>query len=1201
MKPNCHQDNEKALPLSPTQVGIRLIGVFLLLFCLQVQAKTVAQTLTINEQNASLEKLFKLIEKQSGYSFVYNKLLLQNAQPVTIQGTDMPLKKVLDICFANQSVTYKIDKNNIIVKQKVVGAQLEAALPGDTLIDISGKVTNEKGEPIPGVSITVKNSAKGTSTDDTGNFILKNVSPNAMLQANCINCETLSIQVNNRTFLSFSLKPSIARLEEVAISASTGYQQIPKERITGSFVLIDNKLLNRKVSTNILDRLEGVTSGLNTYNSPLNGTISRMPSTGSTLGLTVRGESTVSFNVNKNPLIIVDNFPYEGDIRNLNPNDIESITVLKDAAAASIWGSRSGNGVIVISTKKAKENQNQQIDFNSNITIGNAPNIYYDKNYINSSDYIDIERYLFSKNFFNSDINNQTSRPALSPVVDILANIRSGNISSDVGEQLLNNLRKNDVRDDYKNFFYQKSLKQQYSFSIRGGSQKNTYVFSVGYDNNKAELKRNGYSRFTLNAINTFKPLKKVDITTFVNYSQNKTLLNNQVGYGTAGSIGVSKYNQIFPYTRLVDETGKALSVVKNYRAKYIDSVERLGFLDWRYRPLDEMNLGDNNTGIQSFLFRTSIKYNILSSFSLEMLYQNEQQKISTRDNRNSKTFYTRNLVNRFTTYDPLTKSFTYNLPKGDLLSLGEFDWNINNFRIQANFNKRFGLHSINSIGGIEIKQLRAKGFTRQSYGYDPNSGTAVMNLNYSTTYPTNPSGSAMLSSLLPTLNGSVQDVLNRYVSYYGNAGYSYNDKYDFTISARKDGANLFGVKTNDKFTPLWSSGIGWTISNENFYKSSILPYLKLRASYGFNGNVYDGPAYTIGYYGVDPVTGARIINPIVPGNNELTWEKVKNINIGIDFSTKSNFLKGTLEVFKKEGKGLVEATTVPEQTGYPTITSNAANTTTKGVDLTLTSNIRIAKVNWSTTLLFSYLTDKLNSYSTSPNAYSFQADPGSLIYIKGKPLYGILSYKWGGLDASNGDPQGYLNGKISKDYSGIIANYNADSLVYHGSGRPKIFGSFRNDFEYRGFTLSVNIIYKLKYFFRRTSISTNYQDLLNSGMNSDYFARWQKPGDEKNTNIPSLSYPSDYNKSLFYQYSEALVEKGDNIRLQDIRFGYSIPTKNGSRIPFKRIEVFTYLSNLGIIWRANKYDIDPDVYTTKTTHNLPNPFSISFGVQASF
>jgi hypothetical protein len=378
------------------------------------------------------------------------------------------------------------------------------------------------------------------------------------------------------------------------------------------------------------------------------------------------------------------------------------------------------------------------------------------------------------------------------------------------------------------------------------------------------------------------------------------------------------------------------------------------------------------------------------------------------------------------------------------------------------------------------------------------------------------------------------------------------------------------------------------------------LPFLILRATYGFNGNVYNGSAYPTGGYLTGSLTGQPLIINISAPNPNLRWEKVRNINIGIDFALKKNILMGSLEFYRKDGRDLIENIPLAPSTGYQAFTGNAAKTLTHGIDLNLQSEVINRSFQWNIAFILNTLHDKVVQYNAPMNSSTIQSN-GSITGIVGKPLYGLFSYKWAGLDPVNGNPQGYLNGKISEDYSAIINNYNPDSLVYSGSARPTLYGSLINTFSYKGFSLSIMLMYEMGYYFRRSSIGLNYTDDISTYMNVDYEKRWQQPGDEKKTSVPSLVYPSNYSRQSFYQYSSILVSKGDHIRLQDIRLSYDLSHLQKHSTFLSHSELYLYADNLGIIWRANKFGIDPDSYGWWGIHTLPNPFSMTAGLNIKF
>jgi TonB-linked SusC/RagA family outer membrane protein len=1172
-----------------TRLIMRLTGLIIIIFCFNVTASVLAQQINLNLKDQPIEKVFDEISKQSGYQFVYNDRLLEHTNNVSLALKNTNLQTALDECFKNQPVTYKIVGKSIVVKLKPNNQSKKAPTNASINTTIKGIVTDTTGNPLSGAVIKIKGTSTATIAKSDGTYAIMDVPENATLVITMIGYQNEEIPVTDvaDSYLKVSLKINVTTLEQVSV-VSTGYQELSKERATGSFDKINKELINRSVSPNIINRLDGITSGLR-FNGQAHNAINADGISPGSLGINIRGQSTI--NASADPLIVVDNFPYAGSISNINPNDVESVTILKDAAAASIWGASAGNGVIVITTKRGRLNQKMHVELNGNVTVTNKPDLFYNKSTMNSSDFIDAEQYLFNKGYFDSNLSDAYSYPAISPVISILAKQRSGSISATESANQLNLLRQSDVRNDFEKYVYQKSVNQQYSVGINGGGKDYTYVLSVGRDNNKDNLVRNGYSRTTVNTTSTYKPISNLTITAGLNYSQNTTTLDNLYSYGNSGIFGMgnNQYYTLYPYAKLADANGNPLSIPMNYNATYINNAKQLGFLDWNFRPLQEIKDADNTVKIYDLLLKLSASYKIIPQLDVQLQYQNEQQVVDTRNYQSQDTYYVRNLINQFSVYSP-GNAMTYNFPLGGILNRGNSNWGSDNLRGQLDYNQSFNKNVIVAIAGAEIRQQKVDGFGATYYGYDNNYGTANAYLNYNTVYNTNPSG----SNVIPTPPVGTTKVLYRYVSYFSNLSYTYDQRYILNLSGRKDGSNIFGAKANDKVTPLWSAGLGWNVNKESFYNLSWLPYLKVRGSYGFNGNVYQGSAYLTGNATSSALTGANVIGITHAPNPNLRWEKVGNINLGIDFATKNNWVNGTIEFYVKEGKDLLEPTPLAAQTGFTSYTANTASTRTTGIDITIESRNLTGPFKWNTSLLLSILKDNLTHYDPVQTSGSIQTN-GGFTGIVGAPLFSIFSYKWAGLDPANGNPMGYKNGKISEDYAGIINNFQKDSLIYSGSARPTVFGSMRNDLSYKGLTFSVNLRYEFGFVFRKPSLATNYIEILQYGGNADYNKRWQKTGDEKFTNVPSVVYPNDNNRRVFYTYSQELVRNGGNVRIQDIRLGYDIPKNWLGQSSIKRLQAYVYANNLGIVWRSNKDGIDPD-----NAYSFPMPFAISFGISAN-
>lgn len=1023
---------------------------------------------------------------------------------------------------------------------------------------IEGTVLSKDGHPVIGALVAPEKGNQKTLTDSFGHFIVVS-SPNdtgLIISHNGYVSQKISIH-RHGTPLLVVLESEAATLEDIVVS--TGYQTLSKEKTIGAYTTINNNLLNRSISTDIISRLENVASGLQ-FDRRYNGTPS----------LIVRGQSTIQSNAA--PLIIVDNFPYEGDINHINPNDIENVTILKDAAAASIWGARAGNGVIVITTKKGQAEHAPQIQLNSNLTIGTKPDLYYSRQFLNASDFIDVEKTLFTSGYYSSLESNPT-HPVLSPVVELLIGERDGTVNSIDAEKAISSYRTQDVRKDFSKYFYQNSTNQQYALSLKGGSSTISYYLSGGYDRNSDNLKRNGLKRITANSMLKYHPIANLDITSNIVYSTSKQTMNN-VGIDQISSGGGKN---IYPYARLADENGKPLAIARDYNAAFIDQAKPNGLLDWFYKPLEDMRNAEYTVNTEDVRINTAAKYYINSFLDIEGRYQYEHQNSNSRNLQTEELYYTRNLINQYASVNA-DGTINFPIPKGSILDNNNTEITAHAARVQANFHKDWGQNNqVNVLMGTEMRQTKTIGAGNRLYGYSDNLLT-YSTVDYTTNYLINPDG---YTARIP--NGILLSYLtDRNRSYFGNAFYTLEKRYMVYASARKDESNLFGVDANQKGTPLWSAGLGWLLSSEKFYGfQRWLPLLKLRTTYGYSGNVNKSlTAYATGNYYVNTSTGLPYVQILTPPNPNLRWEKVKMINLGLDFETVNHFLYGSIEYYLKKGIDLIGTAPLDPTIGYSVggrneFIGNNAAMTGKGLDVQLNISKTVNKFNYTGQILYSYTKNRVTRYDYKN--YITDYFSGAAPPLVGNARYGIYSLKWAGLDPATGDPQIFVKGEVTKNYSGIIASLDKTDLIYNGSALPTHFGSFRNNFRLGDFSIGFNISYKLGYYFRKTSIS--YSALFDNWIgNVDFNNRWKKTGDEISSQIPSMPIPgTSYVRDFVYNNSNILVEKGDHIRIQDINLSYDLTKSHQSWLPFKKVTIYGYINNLGIIWRANKEKIDPD------------------------
>ncbi|KAA8475686.1 TonB-linked SusC/RagA family outer membrane protein [Arcticibacter tournemirensis] len=1049
------------------------------------------------------------------------------------------------------------------------------SFPGAMLAQsqLTGRVLSTKDRsPLTGATIRVKNSKAGTSTGRDGSFSLTLPSSKADLIISYVGFEPLELSVTLplKSPLEIFLRESAAGLQEVMVS--TGYQSLPRERSTGSFSQVDNRRFNQQVSTDVISRLEAVAGGLSvgrTNNS----------------GLMVRGLSTIQGV--KGPLIVLDNFPYEGNIDNINPNDVENITILKDAAAASIWGSRAGNGVIVITTKKGRLNQPLAIELNSNVTVSGKPDLSYLRP-MSSSDFIDVERMLYEKGYYNDKFAS-ARKPAVSPVVELLDQADK-TITQEEADALIDEWRKLDVRDDYDRYLYRLTVNQQYSLSMHGGSDAMAWNLSGGYDRNISNLDA-ANNRLNLNFNQSLQLTSNLQLSSGIYYTKTENE-SGRPGYGEIYSV--SSY--LYPYARLADEGGNALAVPRGYRSSYTDTAGQGKLLNWQYYPLEDYKHSGTKSDLQDVLLNFGLNYRLLKGLNADLKYQYEQQQSSARRLYDENSYFARDLVNAFTQLSS-TGALIHPVPPGGVLDLSESLLKSNSLRGQLNYNRSFGKHAVAALAGGELRSLRTTGNAERSYGYNPDLLT-FGNVDYTRTYPSIVDGT---ESFIPNAD-SFDHLLNRFVSLYGNAAYTYDGKYTVSGSTRKDASNLFGVNTNDRWNPLWSAGLSWDVSRESFYRFPLLRYLKLRATYGFSGNVNNALAAvtTVQYFGTNPYLFTPYTLFSNYANPELKWETSRMLNLGADFQLKDNRLSGSIEYYRKKGTDLFGRALIDYTSGIGSyITKNVASMKGKGLDIELNSINTTGALEWSTNLNFSSYSDEVTDfYVFSRQGSNFVGSSSRIAGIVGKPVYSVFSYRWGGLDPQTGDPQGYVNGELSKDYSALNGSgTTVDDLVYHGPSMPRFYGSLGNTFSYRNFSLTARLLYKFGYYFVRGSLS--YSDLYSNGNgHADYALRWQKPGDEQVTDVPSQVYPAAANRDQFYAGSEVLVEKGDHIRLQYVSLSYDIKKQNVRSLPFRSLRLFMNVNNAGILWRANKQHLDPEYAAFRNT--LPPSLSFALGLRAT-
>jgi TonB-dependent starch-binding outer membrane protein SusC len=1134
---------------------MKLTALLLTISVLQVAARGHAQQVTFTGRDVPLEKIFAVIEQQTGYVIFYNYSAIKDVRPVTIQAKGVPLQQFLQDCFKDQPYKYIIEGKTIMIARQAPAA----ALPP---VDVKGRVVNEKGEPLAGISVTIKGTARGVATNERGEFELTGVATDAVLMFSGLNIENQEVKLNGRTELTIAATIRTDALEDVAVQVSTGYQTLNKERSVGSFAKFDSAAYHRRAGMTLLQRLDGTVPGV-FFNKK----------TG-TAPIQIRGVSTLSGNM-MNPLIVVDNFPFTGDINNINPNEVQDITVLKDAVAASIWGARGGNGVIVITTKKGKYNQPLKVSALTNVTWADKPDAFYLPQ-MSSSDFIDVETFLFNKGYYTSSLANP-HLVVISPVVELLNKRKLGQISAADSASLIDSYRKQDVRYDYEKYVYRRALNRQHYLNLNGGSGILNYSLSVGYDHNLSNIKGPGGSdQYSFKTTNNFRPARFLEFNAGLQYTQTVFRID---GLGTSiapgGASGTFFKSQLYPYARLVDDAGLPVAIPYGYSKTFADTAGGGKLLDWHYRPLEEKDLVNNVTKTLFTQLNLGTVIKITNWLNIDLKYQYWQTNVRQQNLQGLDQYTTRDIINRYTNLSATTVALRNPLPVGAILDLAHTQSQSTWYRGQVNVHKKWqGVHEFSAIIAAEMGESKGMVDRKRFYGYDVQTGGYAASLDYVTTFPVykNISG----ATRIPQPDSYAEALTSRSVSLLGNLSYNYLGRYTLYASARRDGANVFGVNTNNRWKPLWSAGIGWDIAKESFYHISWLETLKLRASYGYSGNVDNTRSglATIRY--ADPAYYTLLPSAVIgaPPNPDLRWEAVKMVNAGIDFSLFKGRLGGSFELYRKYATDIISSTPVDPSVGVNDLIRNVASLKGNGFELSLNSRNPIGPFTLETGFALSYNKMVVDKYFgtayTGRDFIHFTNVPA-----EGQMMWGLYSYQWAGLDPQTGDPRGYAKKQVSKDYITIF-NDSIKNQVFHGSAIPLYAGYLMNNIGWKQFSLSFNIAYRLNYYYRRPTLDYTTLFIAWSG-HADYTRRWQKPGDEAITNVPSMIYPANANREQFYYYSEVNVKRGDNVKLQDVRLSYNLSVAN-KRIPLRSANIYFYANNLNLLlWTKEKTEYDPD------------------------
>lgn len=1025
-------------------------------------------------------------------------------------------------------------------------------------LSINGYVRDSLGAPIESVNVH-SNGNQRTRTDKNGFFNLEVSSSHHVLTFSRVGYITLTKRYGvDAGAINVVLQPKENRIDLVEVN--TGYQRLPKERTTGSFENFSERQLNLSQSKDVLSRLEGLSTSLFFDRRSANQSVMDHRD------IRLRGINTIYADVN--PLIVLDNFPYEGPLSSINPNDILSIDILKDAAAASIWGARAANGVIVINTKSGRAGQRPKLDLKLIGSWNPKPDLIKHWPNIDARATMEWEGMQFESGYYDARINDP-AYSAFSEYVELLFQRKAGTITPNDFEQQSTGLASQDLRRDAMEYLYRPAFDQQYHAALSGANDHHQYYSSFIWNDNKGMRQRDDKQQLTVNLKQTFQLTDKLQLGSRVQYTKSIDQPNG-LGWDDLYSLPV--------YTSLKDKSGNPNRVFREYRKSYLEEQQRMGLLDWNYRPLDELRFNNTTSEDHNLLLDVNLQYQLFADLKASAYYQYARQMTATRKQYAKDSYYVRNMVNQFTQDDG-----TRVIPHNAILDNMRMAAVTNNMRFQLDYKKKLGeWMEINSIIGAERRQIVRKGDGTRIFDYDPNTLSSNIYLDYSKFYAVRPNnyGRIPMGS-----NGYLISKRDRNLSYYGNVGLSFKERYFLNLSARKDASNLFGVNTNQKWTPLWSIGGGWLISKEDFLRSDLIDNLKLRATYGRSGNINKNTsAYVMAQYLSNDLTGLPYANIRYPANPNLKWETTNMFNAGLDFAVFKGLLTGSLEYYNKRSNDLLGQIAAESTSGFRGGSGpphyyllNYANIAGNGWDINLQGNwLKNEKLSWSTIFSFSTVGSKVLKYNFAQSD-TWDVIDGYTVNAPavGYPLDALFSLPWAGLHPETGDPQFMLDGIASRDY-GIIGQFPQSQLVYHGSKTPTRLASLQQIVRYRNFELNILLNYKGNYYYGKNSLSyANFNATLTGDI--EFNRRWQKPGDELNTSVPSFVQANSANRDRMYAKSSVNVEPADHLDLKTISVNYTFSKRQDQKKLFSQLQLAFLMENLGMLWNKSSVKRNPD------------------------
>ena len=1121
---------------------------------LSMASASAQENYEVNCSNLRLSEVLKEVTRETGYSFVYNNTSLDLSRTVTVNVSSPDINVVLEAVFEGTGITWILMDKQIALRQEEVPQNNQEAAPQQGVRKIRGQVLDNEDIPLVGADVLVKGTTAGVYTDVDGYYEIEVPdNPEVSLIFNFFGMKPHEELIGSRDRINVILFPDVEMLDAVVV---TGYQTISKERTTGAFAKVNSEQFETQRISNVSTMLEGRVAGLND---------------GQIRGVT-------SMNGLTTPLYVIDGFPVEKttndgygnwveSVPDINPEDIQSITVLKDAAAASIYGARAANGVVVITTKRAQKDQ-MNVSFSATLSL-QPYSTYADKYLADAATMVELEREWAAQ---NPNLQGTGAAAYAQGLLDdntfttqgiraLLRGYAGQMTQSEVDAQLAALAAMGySYYDDIKRYGARNPFSQQYNLSFGRGSEKNTFNASITYRNNLESDKYTDNDDIGINIQNTTQITKwlTLDVGTYLNY-----------GSGSTQSFSLFSPGYTYmPYDRLVNGDGSYYTNRQEdrYSAYNMSILNSNGLYNLDITPLDE--IGMNLTRQKNFSNRTyarlAIKFTDWLKYTASFQY--EYANYATEQLRSKDSYDVRNTVNTYASANG-DGTATFNIPYGNIYFTSNNITRAYNFRQQLDFNKTFAdKHEVTALVGTETRENKNNYENRTLYNYDPD----LMTYSLIDQVGLSSMGSIWGWGSFTTQNTAyLLELINRYVSFYGNAAYTYDGRYTVTGSIRWDKTNLFSTGSKYQKRPIWSVGASWNIDREEFMQGADwVNMLKLRFSYGIGGNIAKNSApYMTAYFGsnqhVGGISGTIQSRP----NPNLRWEKTATTNVGVDFSLLDNRLSGTVEYYYKNGTDLLANTNgVPtEGWGYSTYTINNGEMVNEGFEISL-NGTAVSTSDWRFDIgaIFSYNRNEVTYVNVeAPVSFLLIDYPAAYPRI-GNPYNAIYGYQWAGLSAQ-GTPQLYdRNGELYDD----MTPSDIEDLLYFGTTVPVYSGALNLNLRWRNWELAAQFLFEGGHKMRNTSIP--FIDGSIAPVNNRISDRWQQPGDEAHTDVPryiSSENPLyNYNYYTMYAQSSVNIIDASNLSLNNLSLTYRLPSNACSKLAMKGARIMAAAENLFMV-----------------------------------